>query len=125
MYISSYPLVLTLRRSAKSVNVSDVYEEDLEVEEVERTKSETRVVAKVKKGIISPFIKVVKWWTERLLIQEITWLIIAIFFIVTFESDKISSDPDFTVFHILFEVISAYGTVGLSLGYPGIFFFFF
>ncbi|CAI4590219.1 AIF_collapsed_G0032140.mRNA.1.CDS.1 [Saccharomyces cerevisiae] len=26
--------------------------------------------------------------------------------------------PDFNVFAILFEVVSAYGTVGLSLGYP-------
>jgi hypothetical protein len=28
------------------------------------------------------------------------------------------TDPSFTVFRVLFEIISAYGTVGLSLGYP-------
>lgn len=28
-------------------------------------------------------------------------------------------DPNFTIFKVIFEVASAYGGVGLTLGYPG------
>ena len=39
--------------------------------------------------------------------------------------DRLEGDPNFTFFKVLFEVISAYGTVGLSLGYsPPLFLFF-
>ncbi|KAF7543466.1 hypothetical protein G7Z17_g10708 [Cylindrodendrum hubeiense] len=49
------------------------------------------------------------------------WYIFAgIFAICAAESRRImdTNDPAFTVFPILFEVVSAYGNVGLSLGYP-------
>jgi Cation transport protein len=50
------------------------------------------------------------------------WYIFLGFFIITIsEGPQIQSgDPSFTMFTVLFEVVSAYGTVGLSLGYPGI-----
>jgi hypothetical protein len=37
------------------------------------------------------------------------------------EGDKLSNTNEyaFTMFSVLFEIVSAYGTVGLSLGYPG------
>lgn len=48
------------------------------------------------------------------------WFIFLAFFIITVAEGKhfSRSDPDFTPFAVLFEVVSAYGTVGLSLGYP-------
>lgn len=50
------------------------------------------------------------------------WFIFMGFFIISIsEGSRLQSgDPNFTMFAVLFEVISAYGTVGLSLGYPGI-----
>jgi hypothetical protein len=50
------------------------------------------------------------------------WYIFLGFFIISIsEGPRIQSgDPNFTMFTVLFEVVSAYGTVGLSLGYPGI-----
>ena len=44
------------------------------------------------------------------------------FFIIAIsEGSRLQSgDPAFTMFSILFEIVSAYGTVGLSLGYTGI-----
>jgi hypothetical protein len=51
------------------------------------------------------------------------WYIFLGFFIITIaEGSKIQdpTQPAFTMFAILFEIVSAYGTVGLSLGYPGI-----
>jgi hypothetical protein len=51
------------------------------------------------------------------------WYIFLGFFIVTIvEGNRLSSDdqniqPDFSMFAVLFEIVSAYGTVGLSFGY--------
>lgn len=50
------------------------------------------------------------------------WYIFMGFFIIAIsEGNRLQSgDPAFTMFAVLFEVVSAYGTVGLSLGYTGI-----
>lgn len=49
------------------------------------------------------------------------WFIFAGFFIISIsEGRRIQDDPAFTMFNVLFEIVSAYGTVGLSLGYPTI-----
>jgi len=58
---------------------------------------------------------------KRQLSFDIWWLALAVFFICVLERGKLL-DPErasyFTVFSIIFEVVSAYGTVGLSLGVP-------
>lgn len=50
------------------------------------------------------------------------WFIFAGFFIIAIaEGSRLQSgDPAFTMFTVLFEIVSAYGTVGLSLGYTNI-----
>jgi hypothetical protein len=50
------------------------------------------------------------------------WYIFLGFFIVAIaEGPRLQSgDQNFTMFTVLFEIVSAYGTVGLSLGYPTI-----
>ncbi|KAH6880063.1 cation transport protein-domain-containing protein [Thelonectria olida] len=51
---------------------------------------------------------------------DMWYIFIGIFAICIAESSRImdGNDPAFTVWPILFEVVSAYGNVGLSLGYP-------
>ncbi|CAF0845991.1 unnamed protein product [Adineta steineri] len=50
-----------------------------------------------------------------------TWLFIAVFLICAFESSKvIPSNPSITVFRIIFEVISAFGGCGLSMGFSNL-----
>lgn len=51
---------------------------------------------------------------------DLWWIMAGVFFIVIAESDRVAdnADPAFSVFAILFEVVSSYGNVGLSLGYP-------
>ncbi|RAQ54524.1 hypothetical protein AFGD_003891 [Aspergillus flavus] len=51
---------------------------------------------------------------------DLWYIFLGIFCICIAEADKISdtSIPAFAVFPVLFEVVSAYGNVGLSLGYP-------
>eukprot|EP00026_Physarum_polycephalum_P004176 Phypoly_transcript_04193.p1 GENE.Phypoly_transcript_04193~~Phypoly_transcript_04193.p1 ORF type:complete len:652 (+),score=49.44 Phypoly_transcript_04193:26-1981(+) len=53
------------------------------------------------------------------------WWIAFFLLVITFaERHSLAHDPNFTFFKVLFEVISAYGTVGLTLGYPNIAFSF-
>ncbi|KAH9816532.1 cation transport protein-domain-containing protein [Melampsora americana] len=51
---------------------------------------------------------------------DIWWLFLALWIICIVERHQIISDrnPWFNVFSILFELVSAYGTIGLSLGVP-------
>ena len=53
------------------------------------------------------------------LAYDIWWLCAAIFLICIIEHTNLAIyAPGFTIFSIIFEVVSAYGTVGLSLGVP-------
>ncbi|KAL2852434.1 cation transporter [Aspergillus pseudoustus] len=53
---------------------------------------------------------------------DLWYIFLGIFCICIAESKKIMnpSEPGFSVFAIFFEAVSAYGNVGLSLGYPGV-----
>ena len=56
---------------------------------------------------------------KRLLILDMTWVFVPWFLICCIEAHNIDNDQNFSEFKILFEIASSYGTVGLSLGYPG------
>lgn len=48
-----------------------------------------------------------------------TWLFVFIFLICAIEYRRMApADPDITIFKITFEIISAFGCTGMSLGYP-------
>jgi Trk-type K+ transport system membrane component len=59
---------------------------------------------------------------RRQLSFDLWYVFLGLFLICCIEGDRIQNTNDyaFTIFSILFEIVSAYGTVGLSLGYPGI-----
>lgn len=51
--------------------------------------------------------------------HDIWWIAIAVVFIAIFEADNYQKRPVvFSTFNIIFEVVSAYGCVGLSVGLP-------
>jgi Trk-type K+ transport system membrane component len=53
------------------------------------------------------------------LAHDIWWLVLAVLIIATIETSHYMADPvTFSVFNIIFEVVSAYGTVGISVGVP-------
>ncbi|CAK9272577.1 unnamed protein product [Sphagnum jensenii] len=55
---------------------------------------------------------------RKLLSRDSAYLFLCILLICTLETRKISTDPlNYSVFNIVFEVISAYGNVGMSMGY--------
>ncbi|KAH7377368.1 cation transport protein-domain-containing protein [Pyrenochaeta sp. MPI-SDFR-AT-0127] len=96
MYISSYPMVLTLRKT-------NTYEErSIGLEEHDSSAA----------GIASHL--------QKQLAYDIWFQFLSFFLICVIERGHIlRKDPGFDVFSILFEVTSAYGTVGLSTGIPG------
>ncbi|CAF0793060.1 unnamed protein product [Adineta steineri] len=56
-----------------------------------------------------------------LLISTRTWLFLFIFLICAFDSYHMAPvDPKITVFRVIFEVISAFGGCGLSMGHPDV-----
>lgn len=60
-------------------------------------------------------------YVSSIILHPFTWLYLAVFIISCFElgsEDQAKSD----IYKIMFEVTSAYGTVGLSMGYPGVFY---
>lgn len=49
------------------------------------------------------------------------WLFVFIFLICAIEHDRMAPvDPNITVFKVIFEIISAFGSAGLTLGYPNV-----
>lgn len=55
------------------------------------------------------------------LAHDIWWIVLAVLFIAITETSQFEADPvDYSVFNILFEVVSAYGCVGISVGLPNV-----
>jgi Cation transport protein len=104
MYISVLPIAISVRRT-------NVYEESSlgiygsPVQENEDEGEPSYVGAHLR----------------RQLSFDLWYIFLGLFIIAISEGDRIQSgDLDFTLFSILFEIVSAYGTVGLSLGYRNI-----
>jgi potassium uptake Trk family protein len=101
MYISVFPIAISVRRT-------NVYEErSLGIwggEEADETDQ-----------------SYVGQHLRRQLSFDLWYLFLGLFIICIVEGDKLSNTNEyaFTMFSVLFEIVSAYGTVGLSLGYPG------
>jgi Cation transport protein len=53
---------------------------------------------------------------------DLWYIFLGLFLIAIIEGDRVENTNEyaFTLFSVLFEIMSAYGTVGLSLGYPTI-----
>eukprot|EP00249_Psilotum_nudum_P012109 c23584_g2_i1 orf=361-2433(-) len=91
MYIAVYPVSITRLQSEEFLNdqISKSFEE---------------------KSIFS--------LAKKLLARDSVYLFIATFLICLTERNRMSDDPlNFSVFNIVFEIVSGYGNVGLSMGY--------
>lgn len=105
MYISVFPIAISIRASA-SGNYDDnpvgKYEEDDQPND--NQKGSDYVMKHVRNQLSF----------------DLWYVFLGTFCITITEAGRISNnaDPAFSVFSIMFEVVSAYGNVGLSLGYP-------
>ena len=105
MYISVFPIAISVRRTnvyeEKSLGIYGSPSNDTEDE-----KEASYVGAHLR----------------RQLSFDLWYVFLGFFIVAVAEGGRISSTKDyaFTMFSVLFEIVSAYGTVGLSLGYPNI-----
>lgn len=105
MYISVFPIAISVRRT-------NVYEEKSlgiwgsTAEEAEDEKEPSYVGAHLR----------------RQLGFDLWYIALGLFIIAIAEGDQLANTNNyaFTLFSVIFEIVSAYGTVGLSLGYPGV-----
>ncbi|CAZ79196.1 unnamed protein product [Tuber melanosporum] len=102
MYISVFPIAISVRRT-------NVYEESslgiyANTDDEDNGRGASFVGAHLRKQLSF----------------DLWYIFLGLFIITISEGSRIQDPKDyaFTTFAILFEVVSAYGTVGLSLGYP-------
>lgn len=100
MYISVFPIAISMRKT-------NVYEE-----------KSLGIYASEEEG--SGESSYLGTHLRRQLSFDLWFVFLGFFLISIIEGTRLGNDKDikFTLFSVLFEIVSAYGTVGLSLGYP-------
>jgi hypothetical protein len=98
MYISVFPIAISLRKT-------NVYEE-----------KSLGIYSGDEEGGNS----YISTHLRRQLSFDLWFVFLGFFFIAIIEGARLgnTNESSFTLFSVLFEIVSAYGTVGLSLGYP-------
>ncbi len=101
MYISVFPIAISVRRT-------NVYEEKClgvyHSHDIDDTAAQSDL-------------SYVGSHLRRQLSFDLWYIVVGFFIILIAEGNKLMAN-DFSIFAVLFEVVSAYGTVGMSLGYP-------
>lgn len=103
MYISVFPIAISMRRTNVYEEKSlGIYASPNEEEEDDRDPS--YVGAHLRKQLSF----------------DLWYVFLGLFIITIVEGARLENTNEyaFTIFSVLFEIVSAYGTVGLSLGYP-------
>ncbi|KAI0827951.1 cation transport protein-domain-containing protein [Trametes gibbosa] len=115
MYVSVYPIAMSVRSTnvyeEKSLGVFTTDEDELSPEDAF---SQTGNRATV-------WSRYLAMHARKQLSFDMWWLGVALFLVCIIERDGLedeSTNDWFTIFTIVFELVSAYGTVGLSLGVP-------
>lgn len=112
MYVNIFPVAMSIRHT-------NVYEE--QTLGIYRAPTALNDDGNVFESAQSKNISEVTTHLMRQLSYDLWFMFIALFVICMSEEGKISrGNPSIPIFNILFEVTSAYGTVGLSTGYPNV-----
>ncbi|KAJ3542209.1 hypothetical protein NMY22_g3597 [Coprinellus aureogranulatus] len=115
MYISIYPI-------AMSVRSTNVYEEkSLGIYHESNNKEEEELQFRHEGPQMNAWGRYLAMHARQQLAFDMWWLALSLFVVCIAESANINNPENygwFNIFNILFELVSAYGTVGLSLGLP-------
>ncbi|BGO99221.1 hypothetical protein NBRC10513v2_000325 [Rhodotorula toruloides] len=110
MYIAVYPIAVSIRSTnvyeEKSMGVyDDDFDEDPDQMEARFDKSHSAT-------------EYISYHARKQLAFDLWWLGLAVWLICIVERHRIGSTdwPEVSIFTLIFEIVSAYGTVGLSLG---------
>ncbi|KAI6880965.1 TrkH-domain-containing protein [Hortaea werneckii] len=145
MYISVYPVVITMRNSnvyeERSLGIyADDPEEQQEPDAADGEKSNSHSEPARSSGFLLRRAKTIRdhfiaggaaaathesnghFVRQQLraqLAHDAWWIVLALFLIMIIESSSFEKNPVvFSVFNFIFEVVSAYGCVGISVGVP-------
>ncbi|MCJ1434493.1 hypothetical protein MMC27_003862 [Xylographa pallens] len=126
MYISVYPVVITMRNSNVYEERSlGIYAED-PVERREVPPANLlgsllrRLTHRNHSSSSEPRGYFIRQQLRGQLAHDLWWIVLAVLFITVAETGQFEADPvNYSAFNILFEVVSAYGCVGISVGLPG------
>ena len=124
MYISAYPVLITMRNSNVYEERSlGIYADDPHPKE--EAKSNQRFLGRLKRTLTNQQGPTesrgyfVRQQLRGQLAHDIWWIVLAILFITITETSQFEHDPvTYSVFNVIFEVISGYGCVGISVGLP-------
>ncbi|KAJ7725300.1 potassium transporter [Mycena maculata] len=114
MYIAVYPVAMTIRSTnvyeSESLGVFEEPppEEDEEPTDLDKFEPRERIG------------RYLLWHLDRQMSIDIWWLVWGVFLVAIIERDRLLDDSMkwFDIFRILFELVSAFGGIGLSLGLP-------
>lgn len=131
MYVSVMPMAISIRRTnvyeEQSLGVyggpdsdsNETSDTDSNSDDEDSERTPTPPGPKKKPKSATSFIGA---HLRRQLSFDLWFMFLGLFIICLAEGGKIRDTrrPEFNIFAILFEIVSAYGTVGLSLGYPNV-----
>ena len=146
MYISVYPVVITMRNSNVYEERSlGIYADDPQAPSMESGTDHSQqpgqaqnpgpdsFVGNLKRRLTSTSTShaapsaresrsyFVRQQLRSQLSHDLWWIVLAVLFITITETSQFERDPiNYSVFNILFEVVSAYGCVGISVGLPNL-----
>ena len=130
MYISVYPVVITMRNSNVYEERSlGIYADESRPSEDDPGDESTRskLLGGLRRRLTGQSVPkesrgyFVRQQLRGQLAHDLWWIVLAVLFITITETGQFESDPvDYSVFNVIFEVISAYGCVGISVGLPNV-----
>ncbi|KAL5419077.1 hypothetical protein PMIN06_011134 [Paraphaeosphaeria minitans] len=124
MYISVYPVVITMRNSNVYEERSlGIYTDDPGYAASQA--SSAGILGKLRKKVTGEAFEHTKSYFVRQqlraqLAHDLWSVVLAVFLIMIIEGSNFKAHPaEFSVFNVVFETVSAYGCVGISVGFPG------
>lgn len=119
MYISVYPVVITMRHSNVYEERSlGIYADDPSVNTDDETYSESSSPP-TPKSPASGRLYFIRHQLRAQMAFDLWWIALAVIIICIVEAGQFTRDPvTYSAFNIIFETVSAYGCVGISTGLP-------
>ncbi|KAJ5578714.1 uncharacterized protein N7459_007678 [Penicillium hispanicum] len=126
-YVSAFPVLVTIRNTNVYEERSlGIYANDESPDAPANTSRSNVIMGLVRHHLGRPSLSessrgyFVHQQLRSQLSHDLWWIALAVLFIAIAESNHYEKQPvAFSTFNIVFEVVSAYGCVGVSVGYPG------
>ncbi|KAJ5987044.1 hypothetical protein N7451_011409 [Penicillium sp. IBT 35674x] len=120
MYISVYPVVITMRHSNIYEERSlGIYADDPSVNTDDETYSTESSSPSTPKSPASGRLYFIRHQLRAQMAFDLWWIALAVIIICIVEAGQFTRDPvTYSAFNIIFETVSAYGCVGISTGLP-------